>query len=101
MTNTTLFHVTPDFNTALILKGGVDPLFSRCKENVIWLVERERITWALAHVSDRWKTPVSCIVVFELSVPISDLTRTRLLGVWKASRALPVLRAMPAHVYLE
>ena len=97
----TVFHVSPDFNIGNILKRGILPSMSRGKEQVSWYVVRDRIEWALAHVSDRWKVPVSCIAVFEVHAPVEALARTGHSGVYKARQSLKALRALPAHHFIE
>jgi len=101
MNTTTLYHVSPSFNTALILDQGVLPERSRGKEQVFWCVDLARITWALAHVSERWKVSVNNLVVFEMVIDVSLLYRTRLAGVYKLSVPCKVRSADPARVYLE
>lgn len=97
----TVFHVSPDYNTGSILENGVQPSRSRGKEKASWYVVRERIEWALVHVSDRWKVPVSCIAVFEVHAPVETLARTGHYGVYKARQSLKALRASPAHHFIE
>jgi len=97
----TLHHVSPDYNTAAILKDGIQPSKSRGARLTAWLVNEDNILWALAHVSDRWKVPVSCIAVFEVHVPLSALLRTNRSGVYETRQPLKVKRATPAHHYVN
>jgi len=97
----TVYHVSPDFNAASILAQGVLPSMSRGKEKVSWFVVRDNLTWALAHVSDRYRVPVACIAVFEIHAPVEALIRSGHSGVYKARQSLKALRATPAHHFLD
>jgi hypothetical protein len=95
-----LHHVSPDYNTDNILKAGILPNFSRGARKTIWLVNEDNLVWAIAHVSDRWKVPVSCIAVFEVHAPQEVLIRTARAGVYESRQPLKVKRATPAHHFI-
>lgn len=65
-----LYHVTLQMKEKMIKENGVDPKFAHGKMTVTWWVDRERLFWALAHVSAKYGIPVDGLVIF--SVESSD-----------------------------
>lgn len=73
-----VYHVTPGFNHAGIISVGVDPDRSRGKRLLSWWVSRDRLEWALAHVSAKYAVSVGALWVAEGRIPGYMLRRTRL-----------------------
>lgn len=77
-----LYHVSPARNLDAILSQGIDPSHSRGKQARSWWVERDRLEWALAHVSARTSTSVGGLWVFEAKIPVYLCMRTKFLFVF-------------------
>jgi len=96
-----LYHITTFDNLKGVLKHGVDPRKSQGKRRAIWIVDAERIPWALAHCSARHGVSVSQLAVVEADLPDSSLRRTRYPGVfWSPDRAI-VNRWVTAGAWIE
>lgn len=79
----TLYHVSPEVNTASIQKLGVDPFHSKGKKKVSWWVEWEALLWAISHVSARHQVSVDKIRVWAVSEEqLGDFARTAWIGVY-------------------
>lgn len=83
-----LFHVSPQANLSSILEHGVLPSYSQGKRAVSWFVDRNRLPWAIAHVSDRREISVHGLMVYTVLADAPYFRRTRLFGVYTASQPL-------------
>lgn len=61
-----MYHATPIWNFAPILKRGIDPEMSRGQLPVSWYVAEERAAWAIYHTLERFKCELSEVIVFEV-----------------------------------
>lgn len=95
----TLYHVTPDFNTASILDHGVLPQHSRGARQVSWVCNDDGLLWSIAHISARYRVPVNCLTVFMLKPPVR-ITQTKWQGIFTCPHHIPVLVAKNATFYL-
>lgn len=87
---TKLFHVTPILNLDSIDALGLSPDFSQGRRRVIWVCERGRLTWSLAHISLKRSCPVRDLMVCTLRADDRALKRTRWQGVYVSSYVLLV-----------
>jgi hypothetical protein len=78
-----LRHATPTRNLRSIRKRGLLTAKSQCKQPVIWLHAANRSAWAVLHTMKR--NTSNNVVVIEVAVPRSWLTRTR-SGLWFCDR---------------
>lgn len=79
-----LYHVTPDTNTGSICDHGISPDWSKGERKVIWLVDRERIAWAVIQMAHRHCIKLSEIAVCRCYVKISQIKHTRFRGVFQS-----------------
>lgn len=79
-----LYHVTPLANLKPILHSYVSPKKSLGKRQVIWLVDYERIPWALSHVSFKHRVSVDDLVVLDVDTVESHVKRSKWPGVFTA-----------------
>jgi len=89
-----LFHVTPRFNQPGIIATGVDPERSRGKRPLSWWVERERLEWAMMHVSAKYAISVGGLWVAEARVPSYICRRTKMNAVFTIG-----VIVRPLHMY--
>lgn len=71
MAKLTLYHVSPAKNQESILESGVLPSKARGKWKASWWVTVEKLDWAIAHVSHNHNTPVSDLLIFSITLPLS------------------------------
>jgi hypothetical protein len=78
-----LRHATPSQNLRSIRKLGLLTAKSQGKLPIVWLHSAGRTAWAVLHTMKRH----GCknVVVFEVSIPRSQLTRSR-AGLWHCDR---------------
>ena len=76
-----LYHATTARNLDSIKAVGLDPNRSQCKRKEVWLHTASRREWAILHVSNRQKCDVNEVVMIEVDVPRSKITR-RWRGIW-------------------
>jgi len=84
----TLYHVSPRQNFDSIMELGVSPAFSRGRRNVVWLVDYEKLPWAMAHVSEKEDVSVLHMLVFTVAAPKPELRRAPWRGVYQSLVAL-------------
>lgn len=77
-----LYHVTTRYRLDLIVARGLDPYKSRGKKKVIWLVNSEKVAWAIAHVSIRHNVPVENIRIQAVYLSDQDIYRAPNTGVY-------------------
>ena len=87
-----LRHATPTRNLRSIRRRGLLTAQSQCKQPVIWLHVANRSAWAVLHTMKRHTS--NNVVVVEVSVPRSWLTRSR-TGLWFCARDIPLRRLGP------
>ena len=78
----TLYHVTPEKNVDSIDVNGLSPLFAKVATKRIYLVDYERIPWALIHVSSRDDIPLEKLVVYKCHVHKARLRREPTIGLY-------------------
>lgn len=83
-----LFHVTPLLNIDSIEALGLRPDFSEGRAHVIWLLERERLAWGLAHVSLRRHLRVQDLMICTCELHEEELRKTRWRGVYVTKSVL-------------
>ena len=82
-----LYHATLKTHLNSICDNGLDPDLATGKLKVIWLHTKSRRHWAIAHVQKRHKVTLEDVVVIEVNVPRSRLTR-RWRGLWSTAETL-------------
>jgi hypothetical protein len=80
-----LYHVSPTKNRGSILAFGLEPLLATGKEQKVWLVDRSRLLWAIAHCSARHHVSVDQLDIWELPEVVSKLKRTAWRGVYSTA----------------
>lgn len=102
----TLYHVSPRSNFDSIMEVGVSPAFSIGRKTCIWLVDFNKLPWAMAHVSERKDVSVLHLLVFTVCSPKTELRRAPWAGVYQClsaayptnvSHAGDILRALEAE----
>ena len=96
-----LFHVSPAYNDDSIMSSHIDPLRSRGKRKVIWLVDHSQLMWALSHTSSRWDVPVSRLSVHEVYVTAPQISRTCWTGVFTCGQPIVPELTQAATEYLS
>ena len=67
-------HCTPRVNVKSILRGGIDPAYSRTQWSVCWFCAPCRRAWAIAHVADRHGVSPAEVAVLRVAIPRAWLT---------------------------
>ncbi|HSS95433.1 MAG TPA: hypothetical protein VLK33_00305 [Terriglobales bacterium] len=83
----TLYHVSPRSNFDSIMELGVSPAFSVGRKACIWLVEFDKLAWAMAHVSERKDVSVLHLLVFTVAPAKPELRRAPWHGVFQCLSA--------------
>ena len=83
-----LRHATAERRLASILRGGIDPAYSRGRILAGWLHAASSTSWAVLHVERRHQVRGSQVVVLEVDVPRSWLRRWG-KGLWYCTRLIP------------
>lgn len=96
-----LFHVTSEANAHSIYAYGIDPRFSQGKRAAIWLTERASLPWAVLHVSDRHKIPVSKLVIFRTVADTEEIRRTCKRGIYTCDTVIQGYAMLPALDFFE
>lgn len=78
----TLYHVSPKDNLDSIYERGILPEKSRGKKQLIWLVDEQRLPWALAHCSVQHDCKVSDLMILRVVAGDKHVKRTRLSGIY-------------------
>ena len=86
-----LRHATPTANLQAIMIQGLRPDLAVGKIKGCWLHSRAKTPWALLHTQIRKGTALEGLVVLEISVPRSWLTRYQ-AGLWYCTRVIPPAR---------
>ena len=76
-----LYHATPKANLDSIRENGLDPKRSKGAIKAVWLHTASKRDWAILHTVARHKCDISEVVIFEVNVPRTKLTR-RWPGLW-------------------
>lgn len=66
MNQKSYWHVTPAMNEGSINSKGLDPDFSLGKMAVCWLVDDERLAWAIMHTSAKFRVPVDELICYKI-----------------------------------
>ena len=82
-----LYHATLKSNLESIHENGIKPSFSKGKEACIWLHTRSRNEWAKLHTAKRYAVPIAEIVIIDVDIPRSRLTR-RWRGIWTTTETI-------------
>jgi len=96
-----LYHVSPAKNYEYIFWGGLQPSFALGARKVVWLVTRDKVVWALAHVSARHSVSVDELGVFVVDASLADIRRTRWAHVFTCERRIEVARMDEVGEYLD
>lgn len=59
-----VFHATPAWNFAPIIKRGIDPKMSRGQLPVAWYCAEHRIDWCIRHVAEKYRCDIEDVIVF-------------------------------------
>jgi len=96
-----LYHVSPTKNNGSILWSGIEPLFAAGKEQKVWLVDRARLLWAIAHCSARHHIAVHELTIWECPDVISKLQKTKWKGVFSTECRIRPVTYMSAVKFVE
>lgn len=77
-----LFHVTLGENLDGIHKYGVLPALSTGRKPRTWWIDRESVIWGIAHISARYRVPVTKLAVCEAQIPSNFYHRWITPGVY-------------------
>ena len=75
------YHVSPRKNRGSILVSGIEPLFAVGTDHKVYLVEKHRLLWAIAHCSARHHIPVNELDIWTIS-HVPRVKRTNWNGVF-------------------
>jgi hypothetical protein len=96
-----VYHVTLEGNTPSILAHGVSPMYSAGKAPLCWFVDGLRLSWAIAHISARHKVSADALVVCTVWAGHEYFRRTKMTGVFTASKPLFAYSVVPAMSLLR
>jgi len=82
MSSKTLYHITRRENLISIEENGIDPLMSRGKLKVVWLVRKSLVIWAIFHICKRDKLLVGQVSILQVRVSERQMVKTNKRGVW-------------------
>lgn len=97
----TLYHVSPSYNLASILKEGVSPYYSRGAKRVSWWTTHKNLMWAIAHISRRYAMSANTLVVFSADIPELLLLKTRWCGIYNLTAPRRVIVGKPASAFID
>ena len=95
-----LRHATPGRNLASIQRRGLLCSKAKGKLQAVWLHALTRTPWATLHVSHRHGVRLEDVVVLEVRVPRSWLTRSR-KKLWYSLRDIPPGRLGRVRTFAE
>lgn len=87
-----LYHATLQKHTESILEQGLLPEKALGKIKGVWLHTASKREWAVLHTMKRHNVTMDDVVIIEVKVPRSALTR-RWRGLWSCERVIPVAPA--------
>ena len=76
-----LYHATPKSNLDSIRTAGLDPNRAKGQIKGIWLHTASKQAWAILHTMKRHGCGIDDVVLLEVNLPRTDLTR-RWRGLW-------------------
>lgn len=97
----TLYHVSPSKNRDSIARFGIDPIFSKGKQNVSWFVDQSKLVWAVAHCSARHSVSVDKLDVWVTETPLKRQRKTSWRGVFTTPCRTLATRHVPAITLLD
>jgi len=84
----TLYHVTHVRNIDSIFEDGLLPHYAKGKLKVTWLVDFERVPWALAHTASKLDVSPNVLVVFTVQAAEAAIRKWSMRGVFTCKYAL-------------
>ena len=90
-----LYHATLAAHRDSILAHGLLPARATGKIKGVWLHTESKREWAILHTMKRHHVTMDEVVIIEVKVPRSKLTR-RWRGLWSCSAVIPV---SPADIH--
>ena len=83
-------HVTPSRNLTSILREGLDPVYAVTESDrqYVWLHTPQKTPWAVRHTSRRKVVSEPEVVILEVTVPRTWLSRAW-PGVWRCPKVIP------------
>jgi len=97
-----LYHVTLIQNIDSIFEDGLLPHYAKGKMKVNWLVDFERVPWAISHTALKNDVSPSRLVVFVVNVSEAQLRRWSLQGVYTcAFRLVPASATGSANLLFQ
>lgn len=64
----TLYHVTWKGNCISIQELGISPQFCRATKRGVYLVDYQRVPWAIIHVADRDESHIADLIIYKCVV---------------------------------
>lgn len=93
-----LFHATPVWNVANIIRVGIDPRLSCGELPVSWYCGEEKVEWSVRHVSSRYSVIVEEVVVFEVvEVPKAFFFISPHVDVFRTTKLLRPCAMYPSY----
>lgn len=93
-----LYHTTPYWNFAPILKTGIDPNMSRGQLPVSWYCDSERVEWAINHTAMRYNCEVREVIVFEIAeTPKAFFFIAPMIGIYRTAKLIRPCAVYPSY----
>jgi len=85
----TVYHISPAPKDEVISRGLL-PEKARGKLKAVWVVDRDMITWAIAHTALHHNVTIGALSCYECHINEALLRRTRWPGVYYVQIPVPV-----------
>jgi len=92
----TLYHVSHVQNIDSIFDDGLLPHYAKGKMKVVWLVDFERVAWAVAHTATKLDLKPSKLVIFVCAVSETSIKRWSIRGVFTSAYRIQPTKATGA-----
>ena len=82
-----LYHATPKANLDSIRTAGLDPNRAKGQIKGVWLHTESKQSWAILHTMQRHDCGIDDVVLLEVNLSRTDLTR-RWRGLWTCAEKI-------------
>lgn len=96
------YHVTTyEAAKGIIDDNCVDPNKSQGKQNVAWYVNRNKITWAIAHVCQRHDCKIEDVAIITVQTPTGGMMKGSKVGTFCTHLKLHPVEMVSASMWLQ